>query len=212
MAAILASEIVCDTTFPPNIFQVQVKRRENPLFLIYFLFKLDSYHQQQQQQTDLRGLYSPINSRPTNPTARAGYSPGQQPVSQQIPGFVNPYAVSQLSPTRAPNRPHFDYQKCGPNLNVQYNPYQSKFNPTLMARPNIEPFQSTAIQTSIANAIARGRTPNLYSSVSNSNSVSRMEFHSGFFSVYRKNSCIKHRIMVSRERPLSGLHHHGCLG
>ena len=78
--------------------------------------------------------------------------------------MMNPYLV-QSSQSKVPIRPHHDYLKYGQGVNVPYNPYQVGFNPTLMARPSLEAYQSVAIPTSIANAIARGRDPTLYSSV-----------------------------------------------
>lgn len=71
----------------------------------------------------------------------------------------------QMAPSKMPIRAHQDYLKYAQGANMPYNPYSSGFNPTLMARPTIEPFQSTSIQSSIANHIARGRDPSLYNSV-----------------------------------------------
>lgn len=105
----------------------------------------------------------------------------------QLPGFVNPYAVHSSSQSKVPVRPHNDYLKYGQGVNVQYNPYNSNFNPTLMARPNIEPFQSTAIQTSIANAIANRRTPTLYSSVIGLN-LDAIQVKFSMLIYFRKNS------------------------
>lgn len=53
-----------------------------------------------------------------------------------IPRFMNPYAVpsSRVTPVKA----HQDYLKYA-QPNVHYNPYQSQFSPTLMARPDIRP-------------------------------------------------------------------------
>lgn len=86
-------------------------------------------------------------------------------VPGQIPRLMNPVAM-QVPASKVPIRPHQDYLKYAQGANVPYNPYNANFNPTLMARPALEPMQYTSIPTSIANAIARGRDPMQYSSVS----------------------------------------------
>ncbi|KAJ6219258.1 hypothetical protein RDWZM_005070 [Blomia tropicalis] len=75
-----------------------------------------------------------------------------------VPNFINPMVSSS-------NRSHQDYLKYASGSNVSYNPYQTtNINPSLMARPTIEPFQNTNISQSVADAIARGRDTSLYSS------------------------------------------------
>lgn len=109
-------------------------------------------HHRQNAYSSSGNLYSP---------ASAAVGQHQQPP----PGLrMSTPMAFQMANSKVPIRAHQDYLKYAQGANVPYNPYSSGFNPTLMARPTIEPFQSTAIQPSIANAIARGRDPTLYSS------------------------------------------------
>lgn len=88
-----------------------------------------------------------------------------------IPRFMNPYAVP--SAKMAPVRAHQDYLKYA-QPNVNYNPYQSQFSPTLMARPDIH---LLAKPEAVPNFQKRDRSP--YNSVSD---------HFDGFSVVLSNS------------------------
>lgn len=77
---------------------------------------------------------------------------------------MNPLAL-QVPQSKVPVRPHQDYLKYAQGTNIAYNPFISNFQPTLLARPCIEPFQSCSIPTSISNTIARERDPAQYSQV-----------------------------------------------
>lgn len=80
-------------------------------------------------------------------------------------GPLNSCLFNSYSGPQSPTRPHYrPHLKSSMVNNVQYNPYQSKFNPTLMAKPSLEAYQSSDISAQVANAIARGRD-SMYSSV-----------------------------------------------
>lgn len=116
-----------------------------------------SPHQQPQSQ------FAQHRQQPAYNSSGNLYSP---PMHQPPPALrMSTPMTFQMAPSKMPIRAHQDYLKYAQGANMPYNPYSSGFNPTLMARPTIEPFQSTSIQPSIANQIARGRDPSLYSSV-----------------------------------------------
>ena len=87
-----------------------------------------------QSQIHANQRQPPYNSFGSNLNNLGRTMSSEQPMP--IPRFMNPYAVP--SPKVTPVRAHQDYLKYA-QPNVHYNPYQSQFSPTLMARPDIRP-------------------------------------------------------------------------
>lgn len=128
------------------------------------VFGDDFQQQQKQQQQGIRQPTTLINNQPSllfaamaGPLTR--FSPN--PCGASGMNF-SPSSSSAIGLNRMNVRPHYDHLKL---INVHYNPYQSKFNPTLMAKPSLDGYQSSQISSPITAAIATRRDPK-YSSVS----------------------------------------------
>lgn len=153
------------------------------------------YHQNQNHLGDFS-----IQGQPTAITTTTLINNQQQPsllfaamAGQPLTRFnSNPNGLNFTSPSLSSSginrmtssslyaRPHYDHhhnhhhhqQPIKSLQNIHYNPYQSKFNPTLMAKPSLlldgssssSSYQSTQISTPITQAIATRRDPK-YSSV-----------------------------------------------
>lgn len=163
----------CNETFPLIKFLMNV-------WTYFFLFKivdLEYIHVADMYAALQRPSMNSYYRQPTyNSSGNLHHGYSRAPV----PNFINPMVSSS-------NRSHQDYLKYASGSNVSYNPYQTtNINPSLMARPTIEPFQNTNISQSVADAIARGRDTSLYSSVRTLRIYNHMILN--FYASNRKNN------------------------